>query len=339
MEDAITAGESFFLPHLPTPNTSDYKRVDTAAERGRNSPSLVAVSALFPAEKTASDQDTSRPQTDTDPLLPTPAASDYKRNDNPSQTHRKSPGLTTVSAHFPSTLLPTPNARDGVSGGGVDPKVRRAGGHQVTLTDAASTLDIPTADQPQYLPTPKASDGVMGRPRTTGRPIEKSTHLGTIATLLPTPNTMDNLPAREGEARERQLRRGVEGGSKRRFAGNLREDIVYETSGHSYGVYEPAVRRWEELTRTAPAPTEPNKNNKPRLKSEFAEWMMGLPAGWVTDPDIGLTRAQQLKAIGNGVCPQQAAAALQFLLERSGLDPADVPPPAKKQRTRKPRRR
>jgi hypothetical protein len=46
------------------------------------------------------------------------------------------------------------------------------------------------------------------------------------ANLLPTPNTMDSLPARTGEALERQLRRGVEGGSVRSTTGNLREDIV-----------------------------------------------------------------------------------------------------------------
>ena len=40
---------------------------------------------------------------------------------------------------------------------------------------------------------------------------------------------------------------------------------------------------------------------------------MGLDAGHVTDPVIGLTRAQQLKALGNGVVPQQAALALQLL--------------------------
>lgn len=40
--------------------------------------------------------------------------------------------------------------------------------------------------------------------------------------------------------------------------------------------------------------------------------MMGLPAGWVTDvPD--LTRNAQLKALGNGVVPQQALAALEFM--------------------------
>ncbi|MEK2475691.1 hypothetical protein [Streptomyces noursei] len=40
--------------------------------------------------------------------------------------------------------------------------------------------------------------------------------------------------------------------------------------------------------------------------------MMGLPAGHVTDVP-GLTRTQQLKALGNGVVPQQIAAALRFL--------------------------
>lgn len=42
---------------------------------------------------------------------------------------------------------------------------------------------------------------------------------------------------------------------------------------------------------------------------------MGLPQGHVTDPALGLTRAQQLKALGNGVVPQQAALAVAALLE------------------------
>ncbi|MFL1903131.1 hypothetical protein ACJWDR_29100 [Streptomyces tauricus] len=50
--------------------------------------------------------------------------------------------------------------------------------------------------------------------------------------------------------------------------------------------------------------------------------MMGLPAGHVTDVP-GLTRTAQLKALGNGVVPQQAAAALQLLAARS-LDGAGV---------------
>jgi DNA (cytosine-5)-methyltransferase 1 len=45
----------------------------------------------------------------------------------------------------------------------------------------------------------------------------------------------------------------------------------------------------------------------------FVEWMMGLPAGHVTSAPI--SRADQLKALGNGVVPQQAALALRHLLE------------------------
>lgn len=43
---------------------------------------------------------------------------------------------------------------------------------------------------------------------------------------------------------------------------------------------------------------------------------MGLPAGHVTDPAIGLTRNQQLKALGNGVVRQQAELAVRILIER-----------------------
>lgn len=53
---------------------------------------------------------------------------------------------------------------------------------------------------------------------------------------------------------------------------------------------------------------------KAATNTALVEWMMGLPSGWVTDPAIGLTRAQQLKALGNAVVPQQAAAALNTLI-------------------------
>jgi DNA (cytosine-5)-methyltransferase 1 len=84
----------------------------------------------------------------------------------------------------------------------------------------------------------------------------------------------------------------------------------------AWGDYEPAVRRWERrLGRTAPAPTEPGSKGQPRLSPVFVEWLMGLPAGWVTDVP-GLSRNDQLKALGNGVVPQQAAAAVRFMLAR-----------------------
>jgi DNA (cytosine-5)-methyltransferase 1 len=85
----------------------------------------------------------------------------------------------------------------------------------------------------------------------------------------------------------------------------------------NWGKYEPAVRRWESvLGRSAPAPTNPDgKDGAHRLAAEFVEWMMGLPEGWVTDLEIGLKRNDQLKALGNGVVPQQAEMALQLLID------------------------
>ncbi|MEU6437477.1 hypothetical protein ABZ874_24510 [Streptomyces albidoflavus] len=54
---------------------------------------------------------------------------------------------------------------------------------------------------------------------------------------------------------------------------------------------------------------------------------MGLNAGHVTAVP-GLTRNEQLKALGNGVVPQQAAAALRLLLDRAGLNAAPAAIPA-----------
>ena len=139
-----------------------------------------------------------------------------------------------------------------------------------------------------HLPTPQARDGLGGGQHPDIR--ESGGHSVTMRDIgielgglahLPTPNMMDHLPARDG---------GV------------------------YGRYEPVVRRWETVTgTTAPNPTELNRNGKPRLNVEFASWMMGLPKGWITGVP-GLSRANQLKAIGNGVVPQQAAAALESML-------------------------
>jgi DNA (cytosine-5)-methyltransferase 1 len=44
---------------------------------------------------------------------------------------------------------------------------------------------------------------------------------------------------------------------------------------------------------------------------------MGLPEGWVTDVP-GLPQNAQLKALGNGVVPQQAALACRLLGVASG---------------------
>lgn len=85
-----------------------------------------------------------------------------------------------------------------------------------------------------------------------------------------------------------------------------------------WGPYGAAIRRWEHATgRVAPAPTEPGKTGE-RLSPRFVEFLMGLPVGWVTDVP-GLSRNAKLKALGNGVVPQQAELALRLLLDRADM--------------------
>jgi len=83
----------------------------------------------------------------------------------------------------------------------------------------------------------------------------------------------------------------------------------------SWGKFEPAIRRWEQVIgRRAPAPTKPDgKDGAHRLSSSFTEWMMGLPEDWICGH--GLSRNDELKMAGNGVVPQQAELALRILLE------------------------
>lgn len=47
---------------------------------------------------------------------------------------------------------------------------------------------------------------------------------------------------------------------------------------------------------------------------------MGLPEGHVTGPAIKISRNDMLKALGNGVVPQQAAEAVRRLLPYAWTD-------------------
>ena len=86
-------------------------------------------------------------------------------------------------------------------------------------------------------------------------------------------------------------------------------------NGQDWREYDAAIRRHETtFGRPAPPPTQPGRNGQPRLSPTFVEWLMGLPAGHVTDVP-GLSRNDQLKALGNGVVPRQAEAATRAFLE------------------------
>ena len=165
------------------------------------------------------------------------------------------------------------------------------------------------------LPTPVASEGTKAPAQQDAETKGKNGQvwLSNVAksisndnaevTLLGTPRTSS-----ANSATQRQIDADA---PKKRI-----EDQVMTTN---WGKFEPAIRCWEKITRKAPAPTKADgKDGAHRLSAEFTEWMMGLPEGWVTAPDLGLKRNDQLKACGNGVVPQQAELALRMLLD--GVD-------------------
>jgi DNA (cytosine-5)-methyltransferase 1 len=95
--------------------------------------------------------------------------------------------------------------------------------------------------------------------------------------------------------------------------GSDRTSRASSVGGIAWGRYEAAIHRWEALTgRTAPYPVERGTRGQPRLAAAFSEWLMGLPTGFVTD--LGLPYSAQHRALGNGVVPQQAIAALWQLV-------------------------
>jgi DNA (cytosine-5)-methyltransferase 1 len=209
-------------------------------------------------------------------------------------------------------MFRTPTAQLAVNGGSQHPDKRKDGGHGPPLADEVEHL-LPTpkatnnenrssdwANGPnlgeaisQLLPTPRATDGTKGGPNQRGSSGDLMLP-SAVQKMLPTPAVAD-----------------VQGGRKGR-SGDRSDELLLNglAASQDWREYEAAIRRQEHaFGRPAPLPTEPGKNGQPRLSPLFVEWLMGLPAGHVTDPAIGISRNDQLKALGNGVVPQQAAAA------------------------------
>lgn len=217
-------------------------------------------------------------------LLPTPLAGEG-RHGGPGQTSGEGgPSLSAAAA-----LLPTPTTESA-------PKSRRAltassdngrrdGGGQSSslgLSEAASLLaGVRPANLPEDDDLPPTSRAIVDR-------------------LLPTPATTDASDSARHTTSTGVAHPGT----------SLTDAVRSSTWGH----YAPAIERWEAITgRQAPEPTEANRNGGRRLAPLFVEWMMGLPEGWVTGVD-GVNRNAQLKGLGNGVVPQQAATAITALL-------------------------
>lgn len=172
-------------------------------------------------------------------------------------------------------LLPTPTTRD-----------TKGDNQRADATSLTGAL----------LPTPRATDGTKGGPGQRGSSGDLM--LPSAVNLLPTPAAMDSHSSGGGYNGQTNV--------------TLTDATVRQPD--RWAEYGPAIRRWEAvLGRPAPEPTKPNSKGSPKLSDEFDEWLMGYPAGWITDVP-GVTWNEALKACGNGVVPQQGAEALRHLL-------------------------
>jgi hypothetical protein len=185
---------------------------------------------------------------------------------------------------------------------------------------------------PRLLPTPIAGDTAPERHRQLGgtRPSGSKRQAGLIdviavclapvppggrGRLLPTPDT--------GTSPRGHGRRGGRPGNGHQSGASI--DAAARDAarpGSRWSEYLPAIRRWERvLGCPAPPPAQPGPGGRPWLSAEFAEWMMGIPGVVTRVP--GIARTHQLRIIGNGVVPQQAAAALRLLIAAAAIP---VPP-------------
>ena len=253
-------------------------------------------------------------------LLPTPAVGHIRNHDEPVENYlqrrqdyvegrtKGMPGASlgvAVRMETQPELLPTPNTMEHreikTPEQIAELKATSPGGYRNLREIVINELP-----EPELLPTPQALEGFNGNNLSVahregqGRQVMLSNHAVDIA-MLPTPTTTE---AKHNDSKAEWERNSPPLGT-----------MVHSTN---WGKFEPAIRRWEQIFgHPAPAPTKPDgKDGAHRLSAEFTEWMMGLVPGWITNADI--SRAEALKAAGNGVVPQQAELALRQLLQ--GID-------------------
>jgi hypothetical protein len=164
--------------------------------------------------------------------------------------------------------------------------------------------------------------GVCYRPPKLGHAIRDAVSSSSPGPLLHTPLASD-----AGRATE-PLQRRKAAGRQIALACQLVDLVTNRQPDEDlWGHYRPAINHWAAVIgRDAPYPVVEGPKNL-RANPVFVEWVMGLPAGWVTNPNFGLSHTRVTKALGNGVVPAQAVLALtllrDFTVETTTLD--DVP--------------
>lgn len=221
--------------------------------------------------------------------------------------------------------LPTPIARDASARGEGSPN------YWATKRAAGWTGGAPLGAELALLPTPVARDAGTSAPSEWER---SSYALRTqVLDLLRTPSARDGDQRGQGsvEHMERRIADGVHavnlgdqlrllptpratdgtngGPGQRGSAGDLAMPSAVQPE--HFGRFADAVARHAAWMGQPPAPVETGPRGGVRMAAPFPEWMMGLPAGYVTGL---LGRNDALRAIGNGVMPQQGAHAIRELL-------------------------
>lgn len=199
------------------------------------------------------------------------------------------PTSPTTVGRVERKMFATPAANLG-SRGSRHPDKQKAGNHAIGLDDQCEHL----------LPTPTTQDADAPCASQLRR---NSVPLNTLLPhLLPTP-TCSRMDGRKSV----QFSEGRT---------TFYDVVEYE----KFGEFKDAIRVQEQaFGMSAPDPTMIGKTGRTLLNPAFVEWMMGLPPGHVTSPEIGISRQLQLKALGNGVVPQQAATAIRIMAENQQL--------------------
>lgn len=144
------------------------------------------------------------------------------------------------------------------------------------------------------LPTPRSVDATG--PNVHG---DGGLDLRSAIQLIPTPRASDGTkgsPNQHGSSGDLMLSSAVPAGR--------------------FGAYSAAITRWEAVHGVpAPAATDTYPGGSPLLSPRFVEWMLGVPAGWVTGAPR-MSRNDALRVLGNGVMPLQAEHAVGYLTAR-----------------------